>query len=81
MIEKRYGSTQICEITLASHDIEKIVLENILSRGGDPSYDFSKAHPYFIWKHDGILAIRFVQADMLTDGAERTVTLRSLNAK
>lgn len=75
-MNRQYAATQVCQLTLARYEIEKIVVDNLLARGGDPSYDFATGHPIFIWADDGGLAIRFVQAAVTAKEQERWFTLR-----
>jgi hypothetical protein len=58
--------TQVCSLTLSRAEVQQIVLENLLTRGGDPSYDFSRGHPIFLWGEDGGLTIRFVQGAVVS---------------
>ena|ERR1700726_680273 len=61
-MRKRYAATQVCEITLERNEVEKIVADNLITRGGDPSYDFATAHPIFVWDQKwGGCSVRFVQ--------------------
>lgn len=74
-MKKQFASTQVCEVTLERREVEKIVIENLLTRGGEPSYDFNTAHPIVVWRDDGSLVVRFVQGAVYAKEAERFLQL------
>lgn len=75
-MKKQYAVTQVCQITLTRYEIEQIIVENLLSRGGDPSYDFSRTHPICVWDEKGDLSVRFVQGAVTSPEPERWLSLR-----
>lgn len=75
-MKKQYAATQVCEITLSRDEVEQIVVENLLARGGDPSYDFSRDHPIVLHEPDGTMIIRFVQAGVVARERERWLSLK-----
>lgn len=63
-MQRRYGSTQVCEYRLTQKEVDELVVENAANRV-DPSYDF--AHPILL-RVDGDYVVRFVQRQVVQDG-------------
>lgn len=75
-MQKQFAMTQVCQLTLTRAEIQKVLLDNLVKLGGDPSYDFATGHPIFIWNDDGSLHVRFVQAAVVAKEESRWFTLR-----
>lgn len=35
-MHRQYAATQVCQISLSRHEVERIVLANLLKLGGEP---------------------------------------------
>lgn len=80
-MQKMYAATQVCELTLTRSEIQKVLLDNLLKLGGDPSYDFAQDHPIFIWREDGGLHVRFVQAAVTAKEESRWFSLKPVRTE
>jgi hypothetical protein len=75
-MKMQYAITQVCEVSLSRYEIEQIIVENLLARGGDPSYDFATGHPIFVWSQKGDVSVRFVQGAVTAPERERWLSLK-----
>jgi hypothetical protein len=80
-MQKQYAMTQVCQLSLSRHEIERVILDNLLKQGGDPSYDFATDHPIFIWDKEGGLSVRFVQAAVVAKEESRWFTLKPVKTE
>lgn len=80
-MQKSYAATQVCQLTLSRHEIEKVLLDNLIKLGGDPSYDFATDHPIFIWNADGGISVRFVQAAVVAKEPDRWFSLKPVKTE
>ena len=71
-MDRRYGTTQVCEYRLTQKEVDLLVIENA-ERRLDPSYDF--AHPVLL-RVEGDYVVRFVQRQVVQDGEARTCKFR-----
>jgi len=69
-MQRRYGTTQICEYRLTQREVEQLILEDATHRL-DPSYDFDASNPVLL-RAEGDYIIRFVQRSVNQDGEART---------
>ncbi len=60
-MKQTYAVAAVAEVELTRAEVERIVQENLLVRGADPSYNFNTARPLFIWREDGGLIVRFIE--------------------
>lgn len=73
---KGYGTTQVCEVRLTKAEIRRIVVENLVRRGADPSYDFDTRNPIVFEDEHGGLIVRFVQKKVTEDSTPRLCELK-----
>jgi hypothetical protein len=75
-----YALTQVCSTTLHRSEIEEMIRDNLISRGGDPSYDFATHHPIFIWDDRGV-TIRWVQKAVFAKDSEQWRSLKPVPSR
>lgn len=80
-MQKQYAMTQVCQLTLSRQEIQKVLLDNLVKLGGDPSYDFATNHPIFIWNEDGSMHVRFVQAAVVAKEESRWFSLKPVSTE
>lgn len=73
-----YALTQVCSTTLHREEIETMIRDNLLARGGDPSYDFADSHPIFIWNDRGGVSVRWVQGAVFAPEGEQWRSLKPM---
>ena len=74
-MQRRYGSTQVCEYRLTQREVDKLVIANAEHRLV-PSYDFDTENPVLL-RVDGDYVVRFVQRPVNYDGEPRTCEFKA----
>lgn len=75
-MKMEYALTQVCSVRLQRDEIETMILENLLARGGEPSYDFADSHPIFVWGEHGSVSVRWVQGAVFAKESEQWRSLK-----